>query len=116
MLTTSLVNLNDSLDFQVQNPLPISLQILSINSTAGVDGNTFIAFTHSFEDFVIPAGGSASSGTVGNATLTEGVIATLDIIPEGILDVNSTLGILYVVFSPLFFVVVVSELMGGYLV
>jgi len=89
-----------SLDFQVQNPLPLQLQIISIDTTSGLNGTTLASFSHIFKDFVVPAFGSANSGTINNVTLTQGVIASLGFIPDGILDVNSTLSLLYA--HPLF--------------
>ncbi|KAF9007982.1 hypothetical protein BDQ17DRAFT_1388900 [Cyathus striatus] len=58
-----------------------------VQSDSGVNGEIFAQFTQPFTSFIVPAKGSASSGTFDNVLLTQGAIASLDIIPLGILDV-----------------------------
>jgi hypothetical protein len=84
-----------SINFQVQNPLFLQLQVISIQSTAGLNGTELASFTHFFKDFVVPPFGSANSGSIPNVTLTQGAANSLDFIPDGILDVNSTLSLMY---------------------
>ena len=54
---------------------------------SGVDGTTYAHFDQAFDSLVVPAGGTANSGTFGNVLLTQGALASLGIIPLGSLDV-----------------------------
>lgn len=56
---------------------------------SGVDGTTYAHFDQGFDSFVVPAGGTANSGTFGNVLLTQGALLSLGIIPLGSLDVFS---------------------------
>ncbi|KAI0033833.1 hypothetical protein K488DRAFT_69593 [Vararia minispora EC-137] len=82
-LVTNLVSTN----FNVSNPLPFELTIDRISTLAGVNGTVFANFTQSFQHFVVPPLGTANSGTFGNVLLTQGAVASLDIIPLGELDI-----------------------------
>ena len=84
-LVTNLVSIN----FDLANPLDVDLVIATVQSSAGVDGTNYAQFTQSFDNFVVPAHGTANSGMVPNVLLTQGAIASLAIIPLGVLDVFS---------------------------
>jgi len=73
----------------VQNPLIFDVQLKSITSTAGLNGTTYAEFSHTFDDFTIPALSTANSGTIPDVLLTQGAVASLVIIPFGVLDVQS---------------------------
>lgn len=60
-----------------------------MQADAGVNGEIFAQFSQPFDNFVVPPGQQVHSGTFGNVLLTQGVIASLDIIPLGFLDVAS---------------------------
>ncbi|KAF5351977.1 hypothetical protein D9756_007389 [Leucocoprinus leucothites] len=84
-LTTNLV----SVDFDVQNPLDTDMVIEFVQSNGGVDGTTYAFFRQAFENFVIPPGQTVNSGLFDNVLLTQGALASLDIIPLGVLDIDA---------------------------
>jgi hypothetical protein len=58
-----------------------------VSSTAGINSTVYATFDHTFTaPVVVPPFGMANSGTIPNVTLTQGAIASLDIIPLGFLD------------------------------
>ncbi|KAF7302828.1 hypothetical protein MKEN_01244800 [Mycena kentingensis (nom. inval.)] len=82
-LTTNLL----SIEFTAQNPLIFELTIDRVNSTAGINGTVYATFDHSFDTpVVVPSLGTAKSGSIPNVLLTQGAIASLDIIPLGYQD------------------------------
>ncbi|KAL0952067.1 hypothetical protein HGRIS_008704 [Hohenbuehelia grisea] len=86
-LTTNLISIN----FDVKNSLPIELTIDRVVSKAGINGTVFATFDHTFtKPVVVPLLGTANSGTINNVLLTQGALASLDIIPLGFLDLIST--------------------------
>lgn len=87
-LETLVDNLVDT-SFTIYNPLQTDLVITHVQADAGVNGEIYAHFEQDFDGFVVPAGGTASSGTFGNVLLTQGAIISLGIIPLGYLDVFS---------------------------
>ncbi|KAJ7166510.1 hypothetical protein C8R43DRAFT_196899 [Mycena crocata] len=82
-LVTNLLSIN----FQAQNPLIFELTIDRVSSTAGINNTVYATFDHTFDTpVVVPPLGKANSGVVPNVNLTQGAIASLDIIPLGFLD------------------------------
>ncbi|KAJ7238762.1 hypothetical protein B0H12DRAFT_1237768 [Mycena haematopus] len=82
-LTTNLL----SITFEAQNPLIFELTLDSVSSTAGINGTVYASFNHTFSHpVVVPPLGTANSGVVPDVLLTQGAIASLDIIPLGFLD------------------------------
>ncbi|KAF8891683.1 hypothetical protein BD779DRAFT_1661547 [Infundibulicybe gibba] len=81
-------NANDTIA-QVFNPLDADLVLEFVQSDAGVNGEVFAQFGQAFDNFVVPPGQTVNSGDFPNVLLTQGAIASLDIIPLGILDVFS---------------------------
>ncbi|KAJ7497141.1 hypothetical protein FB451DRAFT_1457944 [Mycena latifolia] len=73
----------------MQNPLDTDLVIEFVQSNAGEFNETFAFFSEPIDGFVIPAHGSANSGTIQNVLLTQGAIASLAIIPDGKLDIQA---------------------------
>lgn len=84
-LVTNLV----SVEFQVKNPLDTDMVIEFVQADSGLDGITYAFFRQSFDGFVIPAGQTVGSGLFPNVLLTQGAVASLDIIPRGILDISA---------------------------
>lgn len=84
-LTTNLV----SVEFSVHNPLDTDMVIEFVQTNGGLDGLTYAFFTQSFSSFVIPAGQTVGSGLFDNVLLTQGAIASLDIIPRQMLDISA---------------------------
>ncbi|CAA7259257.1 unnamed protein product [Cyclocybe aegerita] len=84
-LITNLV----SVDFTLHNPLDADLVIEFVQSDSGVNGLTYAQFSQPFSNFVVPAGATVHSGEFPNVLLTQGAIASLDIIPLGYLDVQA---------------------------
>ncbi|KAJ7146511.1 hypothetical protein C8R44DRAFT_690982 [Mycena epipterygia] len=83
----TLVDNTLSINFEAQNPLLFELTIDHVTSTAGINGTVYATFDYIFpKPVVVPALGKANSGTIPNVTLTQGAIASLDIIPLGYLD------------------------------
>ncbi|THU97398.1 hypothetical protein K435DRAFT_796525 [Dendrothele bispora CBS 962.96] len=86
-LTTNLISIN----FDVSNPLPIELTLDRVSSSAGINGTEFARFNHTFNPpVVVPILGQANSGQIDNVLLTQGALASLDIIPLGVLDLLNT--------------------------
>ncbi|KAI0035854.1 hypothetical protein K488DRAFT_76325 [Vararia minispora EC-137] len=84
-LVDNLVDVN----FDIANSLDTPITIEFVQSSSGVSGTTYALFDQPFTSFTIPAHGTANSGTFGNVLLTQGAIASLGIIPLGMLDVFS---------------------------
>jgi len=84
-LVTNLV----TVDIDLFNPLDTPLHVLFIQSDGKVDGTTFAHFEHAFDNFVIGPGETVNSGDIPNVLLTQGALASLDIIPLGMLDAFS---------------------------
>ncbi|KAK7064212.1 hypothetical protein R3P38DRAFT_3165227 [Favolaschia claudopus] len=72
-----------------QNPLDTDLVIEFVQSNSGEFGETFAFFAEAIDNFVIPAHGTANSGTINNVLLTQGAIASLVIIPDEKLDIQA---------------------------
>ncbi|EJD03283.1 uncharacterized protein FOMMEDRAFT_168292 [Fomitiporia mediterranea MF3/22] len=84
-LVTNMVSIN----FDVANPLDADFNIKFVQSDGGVNGETFAHFDQPFDNFVVPAHGTANSGTFGNVLLVKGALASLGIIPLGRLDIQA---------------------------
>lgn len=54
--------------------------ITSMTAGVGILGIPILSFDQAFPSFVVPASGTANSGTIPNATLTEGTLSLLQII------------------------------------
>jgi len=81
-----------SIDIDITNPLDSDLTITFLQSDAGVNGEIYAHVDYAFETpFVVPAHSTANSGSIPNVLLVQGVIASLDIIPLGELDVFSAI-------------------------
>ncbi|PBL04345.1 hypothetical protein ARMGADRAFT_1022781 [Armillaria gallica] len=82
-LVTNLANLS----FTASNPLIIEITLDRVAVSAGIGGVEYISFDHTFEDpVVVPILGTADSGVIENVALTQGGLATLNIVPDGFLD------------------------------
>jgi hypothetical protein len=58
-----------------------------VTSTAGINDTVYATFSHTFANpVVVPPFGTANSGIVPDVLLTQGAVASLDIIPLGFLD------------------------------
>ncbi|KAG9222104.1 hypothetical protein CCMSSC00406_0009285 [Pleurotus cornucopiae] len=76
---------------EISNTLPVELTINTINTSAGINGTEFAAFQHTFEKgLVLPPFSTVNTGEIPNVLLTQGAIASLDIIPLGFLDLLNT--------------------------
>ncbi|KAF8586733.1 hypothetical protein K439DRAFT_1631457 [Ramaria rubella] len=82
-LVTNLVSVN----FDVVNPTDSDLVINFVQSDGSVNGTIFAHFDQAFTNFVVPARGTANSGTFDNVLLVQGALNSLSIIPLGILDI-----------------------------
>lgn len=82
-LRRNLVEVN----FDIANPLDADLDIKVVQADASVDGEIYAHFNQHFDNFVVPAHGTANSGTFGNVLLTKGALLSLGIIPLGRLDI-----------------------------
>ncbi|KIJ47322.1 hypothetical protein M422DRAFT_83266, partial [Sphaerobolus stellatus SS14] len=89
----------------VFNPTNAPLIIKHVQSNGMVNGTTFAFFTQDFDNFVIPSLQTVNSGDVPNVLLTQGIVASLAIVPLGVLDIGAAQTVLYVQ-------IVVGE--GGY--
>ncbi|KAK0241921.1 hypothetical protein EDD85DRAFT_820884 [Armillaria nabsnona] len=82
-LVTNLVTVTVS----IHNPLDAPMVIEFVQSEASVEGVVYASFGHSFgEDFVIQPGETTVSPEIDGVLLTQGVDASLGIIPLGFLD------------------------------
>jgi len=88
----SLVTNEITVNFDVQNPLPIELTLDSVSAVAGLNGTIFATFNHTFAKpgLVVPPLGTKNSGTIDNVILPQGAVASLNIIPFGVLDLPDT--------------------------
>ena len=75
------------MNFDVHNPLDADLVIEFVQSDGGVNGTIFAHFEQPFASFVIPPGQTVNSGDFPNVLLTQGAVASLEIIPLGVLDI-----------------------------
>ncbi|KZW02528.1 hypothetical protein EXIGLDRAFT_414040 [Exidia glandulosa HHB12029] len=87
-LDTLVTNLA-SVVITLKNDLIFPLHINRIQSKAGVNGTTYAEFDATFTNFTIPPfGKTANSTVIPNVNLTQGAIASLDIIPLGVIDIQ----------------------------
>ncbi|KAG6901968.1 hypothetical protein C0995_006067 [Termitomyces sp. Mi166 len=87
----SLVTNQVQVNFDAKNPLPFELTIDRVVSSAGLNGTVFATFDHTFSiPFIVAPSGTANSGTFSNVTLTQGIDASLAIVPVGVLDLMKT--------------------------
>lgn len=84
-LVTNLVSVN----FDVMNPTDADLVITFVQADGSVDGTIFAHFDQAFDNFTVPAGGQANSGTFGNVLLPQGALNSLGIIPGGVLNISA---------------------------
>jgi len=84
-LTTNLV----SVDFDVMNPLDADMVIEFVQSEGSVEGKVYAFFGQKFEGLVVPGGQTANSGVFDNVLLVQGALASLDIIPLGVMDISA---------------------------
>ncbi|KAG7446409.1 uncharacterized protein BT62DRAFT_931852 [Guyanagaster necrorhizus] len=85
-LVTNLVTVTVS----IHNPLDTPMVIEYAQSEAAVEGVVYASFGHLFgEDFVILPGETTVSPAIDGVVLTQGALASLDIIPLGYLDVST---------------------------
>ncbi|KAK0500964.1 hypothetical protein EDD18DRAFT_1348401 [Armillaria luteobubalina] len=83
-LVTNLANLS----FTASNPLIVEITLDRVAVSAGVGGVEYISFDHTFETpVIVPLLGTADSGVIENVALTQGGLATLNIVPDGFLDI-----------------------------
>lgn len=71
------------------NPTDADLVITFVQADGIVDGTVFAHFDQAFDNFTVPAGGKANSGTFGNVLLPQGALNSLGIIPGGILNISA---------------------------
>jgi len=71
------------------NPLDAALVIEFVQSDGKVNDVIFAQFSQAFTNFVVPPHQSVSSGVFDNVVLPQGAIASLDIVPLGVLDVSA---------------------------
>ncbi|KAK0465968.1 uncharacterized protein EV420DRAFT_1636524 [Desarmillaria tabescens] len=87
MTLESLVTNLADLSFNVTNPLLVEITLDHVVVSAGTDSTKYISFDHTFDDpIVVPIRGTASSGVIENVSLTQGGLATLNIVSQGSLD------------------------------
>ncbi|KAF5385073.1 hypothetical protein D9615_000990 [Tricholomella constricta] len=85
--STNLISVN----FDAKNPLIVELTIDRVVSSAGLNGTVYATFDQTFTTpVVVPILGTKNSGTFGNVKLVQGIEASLDIIPFGVLDLIKT--------------------------
>ncbi|KAK0465876.1 uncharacterized protein EV420DRAFT_798689 [Desarmillaria tabescens] len=83
----SLVNNLVDVSFTVTNFIPAELTLDRIVASAGVNNTEYAALDHNFtQPLVIPFFGRADSGTIQNVLLTQGALASLEIVPLKYLD------------------------------
>ncbi|KAG7451841.1 uncharacterized protein BT62DRAFT_999550 [Guyanagaster necrorhizus] len=87
----SLINNVVDVSFTVANFIPAELTLDRIVVSAGVNNTQYASFDHTFsEPVVIPFFGHADSGMIENVPLTQGALASLEIVPLGYLDLLNT--------------------------
>ncbi|KAF9535628.1 hypothetical protein CPB83DRAFT_872460 [Crepidotus variabilis] len=89
--TQTLVDNKISIDVNLKSPLIIELTIDRIVSSAGLNGTIYSTFDHTFEKpVVLPPQKKVNTGRIPDVLLTQGALASLDIIQYGIMDLYST--------------------------
>ncbi|OCB90180.1 hypothetical protein A7U60_g2642 [Sanghuangporus baumii] len=73
----------------VSNSGTASTTIKQISADLGTLVIPVISFNHSFDNFVVPAGGTVNSGTVQNATLSLGALSLVQLVLLPTLDIIS---------------------------
>lgn len=76
------------MNFNIQNPNVVALNIQRITANLGLNGTTYFSFDNIFEAFNVAAGGAANPG-FSPVTMTQGEVSTLAIILEDVLDVQN---------------------------
>ena len=71
----------------VKNPLPFEITLDHVFSDSGLNGTIYAEFDQPFTSFVVPPFSTVNSGTFGNVSLVQGAIASLGIIPFGVMDI-----------------------------
>ncbi|KAK0434780.1 hypothetical protein EV421DRAFT_2039435 [Armillaria borealis] len=70
-----------------RTPLIVEITLDRVAVSAGIGGVEYISFDHTFEDpVVVPILGTADSGVIENVALTQGGLTTLNIVPDGFLN------------------------------
>ncbi|SJL13512.1 uncharacterized protein ARMOST_16956 [Armillaria ostoyae] len=83
----TLISVRVSLSFNVTNPLLVEITLERVVLSTGNDTAEYISFDHTFEDpIVVPILGTADSGVIEDADLTQGGLASLNIVSLGSLD------------------------------
>ncbi|KAG8213768.1 hypothetical protein J3R82DRAFT_10478 [Butyriboletus roseoflavus] len=85
----TLVTNEVQLSFDIYNPLGADLVIEYVQADGLVNGEIYAHFDQAFSSFVIPPGQTVNSGTFSNVVLTQGVYASLGILPLGYMDVQA---------------------------
>ncbi|KAF9472573.1 hypothetical protein BDN70DRAFT_453537 [Pholiota conissans] len=87
----SLIDNTFSLNFDVQNLLPIEITIDSLSTDAGLNGEVFETISHTFASpgLVVPPLGTANSGNIANVPLPQGALAAIGIISNEKLDLSN---------------------------
>ncbi|KAK0500971.1 hypothetical protein EDD18DRAFT_786133 [Armillaria luteobubalina] len=84
----SLVDNLANLSFTASNPLIVEITLDRVAVSAGVGGVEYVSFDNTFgTPIVVPILGTADSGVIENVALTQDGLATLDIVPDGFLDI-----------------------------
>ncbi|KAF9469523.1 hypothetical protein BDZ94DRAFT_1303233 [Collybia nuda] len=88
----TLVNNRVTLDFDAKNPVATELTLDRATVTGTLNDTVWVTFDQHFnQPVVVPSLNTTNSGPIPNASLTQGAIPFLDIIPLGILDLNADL-------------------------
>ncbi|KAL4255431.1 hypothetical protein AB1N83_013358 [Pleurotus pulmonarius] len=79
----TLVTNTANVDFDVAPIIPnlsllVAISITSVTLSAGISGTEYLAFTHDFDTpLSVPLTGSVNSGTINDASLTQGALPTV---------------------------------------
>ncbi|PBK93470.1 hypothetical protein ARMGADRAFT_1012359 [Armillaria gallica] len=87
----SLINNLVDVSFTVTNFIPAELTLDRIVTSAGVNNTVYASLDHNFtQPLVIPFFGHENTGIIQNVALTQGALASLEIVPLKYLDVFNT--------------------------
>lgn len=85
------------MDFVVQNPVPIPINITHISARAGINNVTYASFSQSFTNFSVASNSSADSGVFGGVQLTQGTLGSIGLLGSKYLDLqDANVTVLYV--------------------
>ena len=78
------------MNLNATSPVPlVEITIDQLSAELGANGTTFFTFNQTFTDFVLPGLSNVNSGDIPDVALTQGGLATFNILSATTLDIIS---------------------------